>query len=241
MIQGLEQLQHAADYQFYFQHLRRDAPLRAAVGMFIGGMAAAAWDETSWLGATFATFAIWALADAALRGDPLGRGWLRERPFAIHWLFAAFLLIQGGLILAERSFDPPPPSLWLQTLSGVFLLVLNSASVVAHVLALIMLGKSRPLPGMLKRLDRQIAAIKFGDLARDQSLLEFTNDSGKTMRAALRPGLVMLLERHDHLKFYRRKEFVITPGEPGQATLRRDDKQLDIALTPGMLERYRRS
>ena len=48
MIQGLEQLQQAADYQFYFQHLRRDAPQRAAVGMFMGGMAAAAWDENGW-------------------------------------------------------------------------------------------------------------------------------------------------------------------------------------------------
>ncbi|HYF61997.1 MAG TPA: hypothetical protein VD886_04235 [Herpetosiphonaceae bacterium] len=239
MIQGLDQLQQAADYHYYFRRLRRLGLGLAAFGLLLGGLAWVTRDNR-WSAAALAVTAAWSLAYAVLVGDPLVRGWLRSRPLAGHWLTAAALLILGGLFLAERRFAPAPGGRLPVTLGAAAVLtIFGVGSLVAYHRALgsALWGKRRPLPGMLKQLDEQIAAIKNGDLARDRSLIEFAILGGK-LRAALRPGMVVLLGRGGHLLYYRRKQVVITPGEPGRATLQLADEQLDIAITPAMLDRF---
>ena len=246
MIQGLDQLQQAADYHFYFRRLRRLGLGLAAFGLMLGGLAWATRDNR-WSAAGLAIVAIWAWAYAALLGDPLGRGWLRSRPFAGHWLAAAALLILGALVLAERRTAPPPPGklpVTLAPLTIVAIFGVGSLVFYHRGLGSSLLAKRRPAPGMLKQLDEQIAAIKGGDLVRDESLIEFTIIGGGSVRAALRPGMVVLMGRDGHLLFYRRKHFEITPAAPGEnapATVRLDGEQIAVKLMPGAFERYRAS
>jgi hypothetical protein len=244
MIQGLDQLQQAADYHFYFRRLRKLGLGLAAFGLMLGGLAWATRDNR-WSVAGMAVAAAWILAYAALIGDPLGRGWLRSRPFTGHWLVAAALLIMGGLVLAERRFAPPQAGKLPVTLAPLAIVAIFGigALIFYHQgLGASLLAKKRPAPGMLKQLDEQIAAIKGGDLARDESLIEFTIIGGGSVRAALRPGMVVLMGSDGHLLFYRRKQFEITPAAPGEnapATVRLDGEQIAVKLMPGAFERYR--
>jgi hypothetical protein len=240
MIQGLDQLQQAADYHFAFRRMRLPGIPLATLGLGLGWQAWATRQDR-WGAAALAVAAAWIVAYAVLLSDPLGRGSLRARPFAGHGLLAAALLILGGLVLAGRRFAPPhssnlpAPQTILALVAAVGISILTAYH---WLLGRSLWGKRRPQPGMLKQLDEQIAAIKNGDLARDRSLIEFTGPGGK-MRAALRPGMVVLLGRGGHLLYYRRKQVAVTPAEPGRATLQLADEQLDIAITPAMLERFR--
>jgi hypothetical protein len=246
MIQGLDQLQQAADYHFYFRRQRRFGLILAAAGL---GLAWVAWNSRQypWGAAALAVATLWIFAYATLLADPLGRGTLRARPFAGHWLVAAALLILGGLALAERRMAPPLPGHWPRALGGMIIVaVFGIGSLVFYhrELGSALLAGRRPAPGMLKQLDEQIAAIKGGDLARDESLIEFTIIGGGSVRAALRPGMVVLMGSDGHLLFYRRKQFEITPAAPGEntpATVRLDGEQIAVKLMPGAFERYRAS